>query len=118
MPKQSAVIAYFLIALVVPLCHCWSFPVVAHKCAKEQPAIYEYLVEPLNSGKSATNIRSIIASCSMVAALSMSINLPAQAADDFFLQQRSSDPLKVKAMKELRDLKALQDSRLDACVGA
>ena len=43
---------------------------------------------------------------------------PSFGMDDYFmLREQARDPLKAKAMKELRDLRTLQDARLDACVG-
>jgi hypothetical protein len=43
---------------------------------------------------------------------------PSIGMDEYFiLRQQAKDPLKAKAVKELRELKTLQDSRLDACVG-
>jgi len=39
------------------------------------------------------------------------------AEDYSFFQQPPKDPLKVKALKELSDLKKLQDSRLELCIG-
>lgn len=43
---------------------------------------------------------------------------PSFGMDDYFiLRQQARDPLKARAMKELKDLKTLQDARLDACVG-
>ncbi len=42
---------------------------------------------------------------------------PVYAEDASFFQQPSKDPLRVKALKELNDLKKLQDSRLELCVG-
>lgn len=41
---------------------------------------------------------------------------PVYAEDASFFQQPSKDPLRVKALKELNDLKKLQDSRLELCV--
>jgi len=42
---------------------------------------------------------------------------PVYAEDASFFQQPPKDPLRVKALKELNDLKKLQDSRLELCVG-
>mmetsp|Transcript_7588 Transcript_7588/g.11407 ORF Transcript_7588/g.11407 Transcript_7588/m.11407 type:complete len:164 (+) Transcript_7588:96-587(+) len=41
---------------------------------------------------------------------------PVYAEDYSFFQQPPKDPLKVKALKELSDLKKLQDSRLELCI--
>mmetsp|Transcript_12582 Transcript_12582/g.23593 ORF Transcript_12582/g.23593 Transcript_12582/m.23593 type:complete len:144 (+) Transcript_12582:281-712(+) len=52
-------------------------------------------------------------------AITMLIMSPdsSHGVDDYFLlRQQSQDPIKVKAMRELRELKMLQDSRLDSCV--
>jgi hypothetical protein len=43
---------------------------------------------------------------------------PSIGIDEYFvLRQQARDPWNAKAVKELRELKSLQDSRLDACVG-
>jgi len=41
--------------------------------------------------------------------------LPAEASEDFFFKSQIS-PQQEKALKDLKDLKTLQDSRLDLCV--
>lgn len=42
--------------------------------------------------------------------------LPANASEDFFFQNQMS-PRQERALRDLKDLKTLQDSRLDICVG-
>ncbi len=101
--KAEKMMVLTLSIAVLKMSFCWS----PSPCWKKTNKVSNPLLSKVH-----------VASLSIATAAQLTLNVPSSHAyDEYLYLQQPPSPTKAKAMKELRDLKTLQDARLGACEG-